>query len=101
MACLFWKKKTDVVDMKKDSITKKQKLTVDRSERSRRVLKMESMRELPTKQQEESETDTKIQTTTVKQMFLPSENPTGIIHKAFDLHQLEFEPPILLHSMID
>ena len=75
MACLFFKKKTDVVDMKKD-IGKKQKMTVDRSERSRRVLKMESMRESP-KERVESDVDNKHQTSPSKQMFLPSENPTG------------------------
>jgi len=77
MTCLFWRKKTDVVDMTKESadVTKKQKITVDRSDRSRRVLKMESMRTAP-KQRDEGDADsTTTQAST--QMFLPSESPTG------------------------
>lgn len=77
MTCLFWRKKTDVVDMTKETadVVKKQKITVDRSDRSRRVLKMESMRTAP-KTREEDDAVSK-NTQGQSQMFLPSENPTG------------------------
>ncbi|KAL4221178.1 hypothetical protein ACF0H5_019442 [Mactra antiquata] len=78
ISCLFLKKKTDVVDMTKKETTtaiKKKKMAVDRSERSRRVLKMESMRAVPTSR-EPSETN-KPPSPGQNQMFLPSENPTA------------------------
>lgn len=78
MTCLFWKKKTDVVDLKKEeqAAARKKTLTVDRSERSRRVLKMESTRETP---KERDESDTRRSINQSSKMFLPSENPTGIL----------------------
>lgn len=77
MTCLFWRKKTDVVDMTKETadVVKKQKITVDRSDRSRRVLKMESMRTAPKTREEDDAMSKNTQGQT--QMFLPSENPTG------------------------
>ncbi|XP_060584521.1 uncharacterized protein LOC132740601 isoform X2 [Ruditapes philippinarum] len=77
ISCLFLRKKTDVVDMTKESsaAAKKQKLSVDRSERSRRVLKMESMRTAP-KTRDKSDPETRTQQGQ-NQMFLPSENPTA------------------------
>lgn len=57
-------------------LVKKQSLNVDRSDRSRRVLKMESMRSAP-KEREDDEGSTS-STPATTQMFLPSENPTGI-----------------------
>ncbi|XP_045163566.2 uncharacterized protein LOC123527902 isoform X2 [Mercenaria mercenaria] len=77
ISCLFLRKKTDVVDMTKESAAaaKKQKLSVDRSERSRRVLKMESMRTAP-KAREETDATARV-SQGQNQMFLPSENPTA------------------------
>ncbi|KAH3822138.1 hypothetical protein DPMN_123908 [Dreissena polymorpha] len=75
ITCLFFRKKTDVVDMGKESSAslKKQRMSVDRSERSKRVLKMESMRTAPMKRDENDVTEQSPQG--ASQMFLPSENP--------------------------
>ncbi|WAR13857.1 hypothetical protein MAR_003962, partial [Mya arenaria] len=79
ITCLFFRKKTGVVDLAKESSAaarKKQRMTVDRSERSRRVLKMESMRTAP-KPRDDDDAGRPSSGQGPTQMFLPSENPTG------------------------
>ena len=59
----------------KSSVSKKQSLTLDRSERSRRVLKMESMREAPLER--DALPPDRPLTPPAAKRFLPSEDPTG------------------------
>ena len=79
MKCMFFRKKeTEVMEMKQDksSAPKKQSLTLDRSERSRRVLKMESMRGAPLER--ETRPPDKPTTPPAAKRFLPSESPTSM-----------------------
>jgi len=57
--------------------SKKNRMLVDRSERSRRVLKMESMRNGAPRSRDEGDEEKSPTAQAPSQMFLPSENPTG------------------------
>ena len=59
----------------KAPVSKKKSLTLDRSERSRRVLKMESMREVPLER--EAQPPDRPLTPPAAKRFLPSEDPAG------------------------